>query len=138
MFTTYPPFKFPVQIDPDITDWTAVELGLDVPWLLVTFMDRKEPVKRTFLVAGSINIGGFVVNNSLGDLLALRLVLPPHRSFTGDWAFVPISRVGRLRDTDSEWKTVLTAATGTQYRGFPIAPVQVDEKLLEALITLEG
>lgn len=137
MFATYEPFKYQLQLGDGSTIWRGVEVTLNIPWLLATFIDDEE-VPRTFLLKGTDDLLGVVQQSGLGKLTGVRLVLPPTASSTSDWSFVPVCRVEReLENGDGAMPSaILRARGGQRYGGFPIHPTHRDEAGLHTLIDL--
>lgn len=137
MFATYEPFKFPLQFNDDSTIWRGVEIMLSTPWLIAT-LDTNEKVARTFLLEGPDDLLQILHSPGLGRLAAVRLVLPPAASPTGDWSFVSIDRVEReLRSTDRIMPSaILKSSDGQRYGSFPIQHGEWDDADLVLLIDL--
>jgi len=98
MFRTHEPFKYPIQFGGDeSTVWRAVQIVLNMPWLLVT-IEVEEELTQTFLLNGTDDLLQCVEDESdFGRLVAVRLVLPPAYSPSSDWTFVPADRADRAR-----------------------------------------
>lgn len=64
----------------------------------------------------------FIESSDLGRLLSVRLVLPPDRSQSSDWVFLPVCRVERERKPLHSGlpNVVLTTDHGVRYGGHPI------------------
>lgn len=134
MFATYEGLRFPIQFGDDSVIWRAVEVTLNTPWLLAT-LSYDHQALRTFLLDGPDDLLQFIQISDIGNLAAVRLVLPPNVSATRDWSFVPICRIEReLRSKDGgQPRVVLVSSNGLRYGGFPISEMSLEEADLVAV-----
>ncbi len=125
MFATHETFKFSLQVDDEYTLWRGVELMLNSPWLLAVVEDEKLAY-RTFLLKGVDELLPMAQSSALGELISVRLVLPPESSMTGEWAFKAIHRIERetTRRHARIPGAVLVDGEGGRYGGFPLGPIE--------------
>jgi hypothetical protein len=68
MFTTYPQFRFPIQIDKDSTTWRAIEINLRRPFVLATVRahsDGDEEILLDFIISGDDELLFFSENRPI-------------------------------------------------------------------------
>lgn len=125
MFATYPVFKFPVQLPGDeSTAWTGVELVLNAPWFVCTYLERGEDIHRSFLLADQDALIQMARRTDTAPVESIHLVLPPQYSKSKDWEILPIASLQTLAATKRmRGQAVLTTRDGTRYAGFPLEPV---------------
>lgn len=137
MFRTFESFKYPIQLAEDSTIWRGIELVLNAPRLLITVQDEEDTC-RTFMLNDNFDLLQFVETPGMGTLISARIVLPPDWSPSNDWEFVRICRVEReLRSVEGVMPSaVLTSSDGLRYGGYPIAPVDRNDRDLSLLFDL--
>jgi hypothetical protein len=125
LFATYPVFKFPIQMPgDDSTTWTGVEVVLDAPWFVCTFLERKEDIVRSFLLADQDALVQMAQRADTAPVESIHLVLPPAYSKSNAWEIVPVA-ILQTSDPASNIRpgfAVLTTRDGTRYTGFPLEP----------------
>lgn len=135
MFTTYDDLKLPLPLEAGSATWTAVELEMNVPWLVARWRDEGNNVHRTFLLPDADEVVAFASQRILGRLTQLRLVLPPAWSASGDWELLRIARVEKVLAPNGKSRstTLVVSEDGKRYGGFPVEPVGCGK---EAAVTL--
>jgi hypothetical protein len=125
LFATYPVFKFPLQMPgDDSTTWTGVEMLLDTPWFVCTYLEREEHVSRSFLLTDQEALVQMARRGIAAPVESIHLVLPPAHSKSKDWEIVPVATLQTVGtgDTRRRAQAVLTTRDGTRYAGFPLEP----------------
>lgn len=133
MFTTYAPFKHPVQFRNDAPAYMAVELTLHAPWLIAESVDGD--YTRTFLLDGLIELNAvFLEQSPFGPLDRLSLIFPPMWSMTGEWRLAKIQQIEQLQSSHGPTSLVLLADDGKRFTGMPIE--QCEEALAPGVALL--
>ena len=139
MFTTYDALKLPVLAGDGSSTWTAVELEMSAPWFVARLRDDDNNLHRTFLLPDAEEVVTFASQRIAGMLTQLHLVLPPAWSPSGEWKFIRISRIERALAAAAKNagpSTLVAAADGTRYGGFPAEPVVCHGEPLVTLFEL--
>lgn len=125
MFATHPKFISPVQLDPDAALWRGVELAIQLPWFMVTFVDTHEDMCRTFMITADFDVEQFLVDHN--ELQGMEIIFPPTWSTTRTWQILSVIRIERVTNQLS-WpgvSFVFCGVDGQRYGGYPIEPVAV-------------
>jgi len=138
MFSTYPQFRFPIQIDKDSTTWRAIEINLRRPFVLATIRASRageEDVLLDFIVSGDDDLLYFSENCPLGIMESAQLMLPPVEPEDKDWQFVRVARIDCTKaEHPSLRRAVVTAVNGTRYTSMRAEPADRSFGALEPLV----
>jgi hypothetical protein len=138
MFATHTSWTHPLQLEPEVIVWRAVEVMFSSqPFLLIQFLDA-EGEERVMFIQTSDHLFDLMSSPKGQDVFGVQLVMPPGASPTNDWHFVPVSRVEReLKSYDgARLSAVFSDKEGQRYGGFPIDVMTRDEADLELLAEL--
>lgn len=134
MFRTLESFKYPLQLGVGVTLWRVVEFALNHPRVLATVDDENE-TRRTFLLSDAYDLLDFV-RSVEGKVVAVRLLIPPDWSESGDWALVPICRIEHDAREGALPSAVVKAVDGRWYGGHPLEPTVRNESDSNLLVLL--
>ncbi|HEX6705338.1 MAG TPA: hypothetical protein VF169_11310 [Albitalea sp.] len=135
MFTTYDELKFPIQLAEGVTTWTAVELETSAPWFVASLRNEEFGCRRTFLFPTVEELVELARRRTAGELIQIRLVLPPAWSETGDWQLLRVARVEQAvpAEGEDEFSMLVMSDSGSRYGGFPAEPIDCTNRNLETL-----
>lgn len=135
MFTTYAPFKHPVQFGDEPPAYMAVELTLNAPWLIAESVEGD--FTRTLLLDGLTELNAvFLEQSPFGELERLSLIFPPTWSTTGEWRLAKIQGIQRRAGECVPTSLVLVAHDGMRFTGMPISICEDDMTQGEDILRL--
>jgi hypothetical protein len=137
MFTTINRFRHQFQFTRGEKAWTAVELTFGHPLFILGGIDSIG-FKRRWFLGRTEELLLFTTERTIGQLVELQLLQPPHWAKDGVWSLIPIEEVlfQEAPPDGSRPSAVVRGIDGVLYGGFPIARLKFDTGPLRPLATV--